>query len=80
MHHNTAVVSVHELFTPPEPEPIDSSDAQEGTTDRDQFDTGPSNSEDSHRPGNFPQQISDHPSEDNLQDTTSHLNRQQHFR
>ena len=43
-----------------------SSNTQEETTDRVQFDTGHSNSEDSHRPGNFPQQISDHPSEDNF--------------
>ena len=60
------VVSVHELFTSPEPEPTDASNTQEETTDRDQFDTGHSNSKDSHRPGNFPQQISDHLSEDNF--------------
>ena len=65
-HHNTAIVSVHELFTSPELESIDASNTQEETTDRDQFDTGHSNSEDSHRPGNFPQQISDHLSEDNF--------------
>ena len=66
VHHNTVVVSVHELFTSPKPESIDASNTQEETTDRDQFDTGHSNLEDSHRPGNFPQQISDHPSEDNF--------------
>ena len=65
-HHNTAAVSVHELFTSPKPESIDASSTQEETTDRDKFDTGHSNLEDSDRPGNFPQQISDHPSEDNF--------------
>ena len=66
VHHNTAVVSVYELFTSPKPESIDASNTQEETTDRDQLDTGLSNLEDSHRPGNFPQQLSDHPSEDNF--------------
>ena len=33
-HHTTAVVSVHELFTSPEPESIDASNTQEQTTDR----------------------------------------------
>ena len=56
-HHNTAVVSVHELFTSPEPESIDASNTQEETTDRDQLDTRHSNSEDPHRPCNFPQQV-----------------------
>ena len=60
------VVSVHELFTSPEPEFIDASNTQEEITDRDQFDTGHSNLEDCHRPGNFPQQISDHLFEDNF--------------
>ena len=53
-HHTTAVVSVHELFTSPEPESIDASNTQEETTDRDQLDTRHSNSEDPHRPHNFP--------------------------
>ena len=66
VHHNTVVVSVHELFISPEPESIDASNTQEETTDRDQFDTGHSNLEDSHRSGNFLQQISDHLSEDNF--------------
>ena len=43
-HHTTAVVSIHELFTSPEPESIDASNAQEETTDRDQLDTRHSNS------------------------------------
>ena len=38
-HHTTAVVSVHELFTSPEPESIDASSRQEETTNRDQLDT-----------------------------------------
>ena len=59
------VVSVHELFTSPEPESIDASNTQEETTDRDQLDTRHSNSEDPHRPHNFPQQVSDYLPEDN---------------
>ena len=65
-HHTTAVVSVHELFTSPEPESTDATNTQEETTDRDQLDTGHSNSEDPHRPHNFSQQISDHSPEDNF--------------
>ena len=65
MHHNTVVVSVHVLFTSPEPESIDSPHTQEETTDRDQPDTRHSNSEDPHRPHNFPQQVSDHSPEPN---------------
>ena len=76
MHHNTVAVSVHELFTSPEPESIDASNTQEETTDRDQLDTRHPNSEDPHRPCNFPQQISDHSPEDNRlpqQNTTSSI-------
>ena len=65
-HHNTVVVSVHELFTSPEPESIDATNTQEDTTDRDQLDTRHSNSEDPHRPCNFSQQISYHFPEDNF--------------
>ena len=65
MHQTTVVVYVHELLTSPEPESIDASNTQEETTDRDQLDTRHSNSEDPHRPCNFPQQVSDHSSEDN---------------
>ena len=65
-HHTTAIVSVHELFTSPEPESIDASNRQEETTDRDQLDTRHSGSEDTHRPCNFPQQISDHSPEYNF--------------
>ena len=53
-HHVTVVVSVHELFTSPEPESINASNTQEETTDRDQLDTRHSNSEDPFRPHNFP--------------------------
>ena len=67
-HHNTAVVSVHELCTSPEPESVDASNMQEETTDRDQLDTRHSNSENPHRPYDFSQQISDHSSEDNFTD------------
>ena len=66
MHHNTVVVSIHELFTSPKPESINASNTQEETIDRDQFDTGHSNLEDFHRPGNLPQHILDHLSEDNF--------------
>ena len=44
VHHTTAVVSVNELFTSPEPESIDASNTQEESTDRDQLDTRHSNS------------------------------------
>ena len=64
-HYTTAVVSVHELFTSPEQESIDASNTQEETTDREQLDTRHYSSEDSHRPCNFSQQISDHLPEDN---------------
>ena len=64
-HHTTAVVSVHELLTSPEPESIHASNTQEETTDRDQLDTRHSNSEEPHRLCNFPQQVSDHSPEDN---------------
>ena len=50
VHHTTVVVSVHKLFTSPEPEFIDATNTQEETTDRDQLDTRHSNSEDLHRP------------------------------
>ena len=65
-HHTTAIVSVHELFTSPEPEAADATNTQEETADRDQLDTGHSNSEDPHRPHNSSQQISDHSPEDNF--------------
>ena len=66
VHHTTVVVSVHELFTSPEPESVNATNTQEETTDRDQLDTRHSNSEDSHRPSNLSQQISDHLPEDNF--------------
>ena len=66
VHNNTAVVSVQELFTSPEPESIDPTSTQEEATDSDQFNIGHSNSEDSHRSGSFPQQISNHPSDNSF--------------
>ena len=65
-HNNTAVVSVQELFTLPEPESINATSTQEEGTDSDQFNTGHSNSEDSHRHGSFPQQISNYPSDNSF--------------
>ena len=62
-HHNTVVVSVQELFTSPKPESINATSTQKEAADSDQLNTGHSNSEDPHRPGNFPQQIPDHPSD-----------------
>ena len=66
VHHNTAVVSVQELFTSPEPKSIDATSTQEEAADSDQFNTGHSNLEDFHRPGNCSQQIPDHLSDDSL--------------
>ena len=63
-HHTTVVVSVDELLTSPNPKSVDASNTQEEITDRDQFDTRHSTSEDSHRPCSLPQQVSDHPPED----------------
>ena len=59
-HHTTAVVSVHELLTSPDPEFVDSSVPEEEIADRDQFDTRNSTSEDPHRPHNLSPQVSDH--------------------
>ena len=55
VHHNTVVVSVQELFTSPEPQSIEATSTHEEAADSDQFNTGHSNLEDSHRPGNSPQ-------------------------
>ena len=66
VHHTTVVVSVHELFTSPEPESIDASNTQEETTDRDQLNTRHSNSKEPHMPHNFSQHISDHSLEVNF--------------
>ena len=65
-HHTTVVVSVHEIFTSPEPEFVDASNTHEETTDREKLDTRHSNSEDPHRSHNSPQQISDHSPADNF--------------
>ena len=78
VHHNTVVVSVQKLFTSPEPESINATNTQEEAADSDQFNTKHSNLEDAHRPGNSPQQISDHPSKNNFtrkqQLTSTHHN------
>ena len=66
VHHTAAIVSVHELFTSTEPESLDASNTLDKTADRDQLDTKHSSSEDSHRPCNFPKQISVHLPEDNF--------------
>ena len=66
VHYNTVVVSVQELFTSPDPESIDATNIQEEAADSDHFNTGHSNLEDSHRPGNSPQEIPDHPSDDSF--------------
>ena len=55
VHHTTAVLSIHELFTSPEPESADASNTQEETTNRNQPDSTHSNSEDPKRPQNFSQ-------------------------
>ena len=59
-HHTTVVVSVYELLTSPDPESVDASNTQEDITDRDWHNTSHSITEDSHRPCNLPQQVSDH--------------------
>ena len=63
VHHNTLVISVRELFTSPEPESIDATNAQEEATDSDQSNTGHSILKDSHRSGYSFQLIPDHPSD-----------------
>ena len=62
--HTTAIVYVHELLTSPDPESVNALNTQEEITDRDQFDTRHSTSEDPHRPWNLPKQVADHPPED----------------
>ena len=65
---NTAVVSVQELFTSPEPEYINASNTQEEDTDRDQSHAELPNSEDPHRSGDFPLQVVDFTPEDSPTD------------
>ena len=57
VHNNTAVVSVQEQMTSPEPELSDATDFQEETTDRDPPDTTYNNLEESHGYDNFPQHV-----------------------
>ena len=60
--HNTAVVSVHDLFNSPEPDQVDASNTQEESIDQDQHNTTHSNPEDTYRPHNpSPQQIPNQP-------------------
>ena len=59
VHHTTAVISVHELLTSPDPESVDASNTQEETTDRGWHNTSHSITEGSHRPCNLSQQVSD---------------------
>ena len=59
-HNNTAVVSVQEWLTSPEPELADATNFQEETTDRDPLDTTYNNLEESHGHDNFSQHISNH--------------------
>ena len=54
IHHTTVVVSVHELLTSSDLVSVDASNTQEEITDRDQFDTRHSTSEDPHRCCNLP--------------------------
>ena len=54
VHHNTVVVSVQELFTSPKPKSINATNTQEEAAESDEFNTGHSNLEVSHRPGNSP--------------------------
>ena len=62
-HNNTAVVSVQEQLTSPEPEVSDAANFQEEDTDRDPPDTTYDNSEESHGYDNFPQGVQNHTTE-----------------
>ena len=62
-HNNTAIVSVQEQLTSPEPESSDATNFQEENTDRDLPDTTYNNSEESHGYDNFPQHVQNHTTE-----------------
>ena len=62
-HNNTAVVSVQEHLTAPEPEVSDAGNFQEEDTDRSPPDATYDNSEESHGYDDFPQDIQDHTTE-----------------
>ena len=62
-HNNTAVVSVQEQLTSPEPETSDATNFQEENTDRDPPYTTYNNSEESHGYDSFPQHIQNHTAE-----------------
>ena len=61
MHHTTAVVSVHELLTSPDPESVNASNPKEEIADRDWLKTRYPIAEDGHWSHNLPQQVSNHP-------------------
>ena len=56
-HNNTAIVSVQEQLTSPEPEISDATNFHEENTDRDPPDTTDNNLEESHGYENFPKHI-----------------------
>ena len=62
-HNNTAVVSVQQHSTSPEPEVSDATNFQEEDTDRDPSDATYNNSEESHGYDDFPEDIQDHTTE-----------------
>ena len=62
-HNNTAIVSVQEQLTSPEPEFSDATNFQEEDTDRDPPDATYNNLEESHGYVNFPQDIQNHTTE-----------------
>ena len=62
-HNNTAIVSVQEWLTSPEPELSDATNFQEETTDRDPPNNTYNNLEESHGYENFPKHIQNHTTE-----------------
>ena len=59
-HNNTAVVSVQEWLTSPEPDLSNATNYQEETTDRDPLHTTYNNLEESHGHDNFSQHLPNH--------------------
>ena len=66
VHHNTVVVSVHELLTSSDAGFLNASNPEEKTTDRDKLDTRDPITEDTHWSHHFPQQVLVHPVPDTL--------------
>ena len=62
-HNNTAIVSVQEQLTSPEPEISDATNFHEENTDRDPPDTTDNNLEESHGYENFPKHIQNYTTE-----------------